>query len=56
MPLYRRLPKRGFTSLARRYVEVVRLADLQRLGVDEIDLAVLKQRASSRRWRWTHAS
>jgi len=26
MPLYRRLPKRGFTSLARRYVEVVRLA------------------------------
>ena len=43
MPLYRRLPKRGFTSLARRYVEVVRLADLQRLGVDEIDLAVLKQ-------------
>jgi large subunit ribosomal protein L15 len=43
MPLYRRLPKRGFTSLARRYVEVVRLADLQRLGVDEVDLAVLKQ-------------
>jgi large subunit ribosomal protein L15 len=43
MPLYRRLPKRGFTSLARRYVEVVRLADLQRLGVDDIDLAVLKQ-------------
>ena len=43
MPLYRRLPKRGFTSLARRFVEVVRLADLQRLGVDEIDLAVLKQ-------------
>jgi len=43
MPLYRRLPKRGFTSLSRRYVEVVRLADLQRLGVDEIDLAVLKQ-------------
>jgi large subunit ribosomal protein L15 len=43
MPLYRRLPKRGFTSLTRRYVEVVRLADLQRLGVDEIDLAVLKQ-------------
>jgi large subunit ribosomal protein L15 len=43
MPLYRRLPKRGFTSLARRYVETVRLGDLQRLGVDEIDLAVLKQ-------------
>ena len=43
MPLYRRLPKRGFTSLSRRFVEVVRLADLQRLGVDEIDLGVLKQ-------------
>jgi large subunit ribosomal protein L15 len=43
MPLYRRLPKRGFTSLTRRYVEVVRLADLQRLGIDEVDLAVLKQ-------------
>jgi len=43
MPLYRRLPKRGFTSLSRRYVEVVRLADLQRLGIEEIDLAVLKQ-------------
>ena len=43
MPLYRRLPKRGFTSLARKYVEVVRLGDLQRLGIDEVDLAVLKQ-------------
>ena len=43
MPLYRRLPKRGFTSLSRRYVDVVRLSDLHRLGVDEIDLMVLKQ-------------
>lgn len=43
MPLYRRLPKRGFTSLGRRYVETVRLTDLQKLGVDEIDLGVLKQ-------------
>jgi large subunit ribosomal protein L15 len=43
MPLHRRLPKRGFTSLARRYVETVRLSDLQKLGLDEIDLAVLKQ-------------
>jgi large subunit ribosomal protein L15 len=43
MPLYRRLPKRGFTSLARRYVGVVRLGDLQRLAIDEIDLMVLKQ-------------
>ena len=43
MPLQRRLPKRGFTSLSRRYVEVVRLSDLQKLGVDEVDLMVLKQ-------------
>ena len=43
MPLYRRLPKRGFTSLARKFVEMVRLSDLERLGLDEIDLAVLKQ-------------
>ena len=43
MPMYRRLPKRGFVSLTRKYCEVVRLSDLQRLGVDEIDLLVLKQ-------------
>jgi large subunit ribosomal protein L15 len=43
MPLHRRLPKRGFTSMSRRYVEVVRLHELQKLGADEIDLMVLKQ-------------
>jgi large subunit ribosomal protein L15 len=43
MPLHRRLPKRGFTSRARRYVDVVRLSDLQKLGADEVDLMVLKQ-------------
>ncbi|MFN9029407.1 MAG: 50S ribosomal protein L15 [Betaproteobacteria bacterium] len=43
MPLHRRLPKRGFTSLSRRYVEVVRLGELDKLGADEIDLMVLKQ-------------
>lgn len=43
MPLHRRLPKRGFTSMSRRYVEVVRLSELQKLGADEIDLMVLKQ-------------
>ena len=42
MPMYRRLPKRGFTSLTRKFCEVVRLSDLERLGVEEIDLAVLK--------------
>jgi large subunit ribosomal protein L15 len=43
MPLHRRLPKRGFTSMSRRYVEAVRLSELDKLGADEIDLMVLKQ-------------
>jgi large subunit ribosomal protein L15 len=43
MPLHRRLPKRGFTSLSRKFVEEVRLTELQKLGADEIDLMVLKQ-------------
>ena len=43
MPLQRRLPKRGFVSLtAARNVEV-RLSELARLPVDEIDLLALKQ-------------
>ena len=42
MPLHRRLPKRGFTSLTRRFSEEVRLNELQGLSVEEIDLAVLK--------------
>ena len=43
MPLHRRLPKRGFTSLTRRYVSTVLLSQIQRLDADEIDLMVLKQ-------------
>jgi large subunit ribosomal protein L15 len=43
MPLQRRLPKRGFVSLtAGRNVEV-RLSELERLPVDDIDLLTLKQ-------------
>ena len=43
MPLQRRLPKRGFISLtAARNVEV-RLSELEKMPVDEIDLLVLKQ-------------
>ena len=43
MPLQRRLPKRGFVSLtASRNVEV-RLSELDKLPVDEIDLLTLKQ-------------
>lgn len=43
MPLQRRLPKRGFVSLtAARNVEV-RLSELEKLPVEEVDLLVLKQ-------------
>ncbi len=43
MPLQRRLPKRGFTSLTKALTGQVRLSDLEKLPVDEIDLLVLKQ-------------
>ncbi len=43
MPLQRRLPKRGFTSLTKEFVGEVRLRDLQALPVDEVDLLALKQ-------------
>ena len=43
MPLQRRLPKRGFKSPAALTRAEVRLSDLDKLGVDEIDLLVLKQ-------------
>ena len=43
MPLQRRLPKRGFISLTRNDTAQVRLADLQKMPVDEIDLLALKQ-------------
>jgi large subunit ribosomal protein L15 len=43
MPLYRRLPKRGFVSLTRRSVGEVTLSDLQALDTSEVDLIVLRQ-------------
>lgn len=43
MPLQRRLPKRGFVSLTRARNIEVRLSDLERLPIGEIDLLVLKQ-------------
>ena len=43
MPLQRRLPKRGFKSLTNRYNVEVRLSEISRLAVEEIDLSVLKQ-------------
>jgi large subunit ribosomal protein L15 len=43
MPMYRRLPKRGFTSRDQHLHAQVRLSDLQNLPVDVIDVQVLKQ-------------
>jgi large subunit ribosomal protein L15 len=43
MPLQRRLPKRGFTSLTRERNVEVRLSDLEKLPVGDVDLMVLKQ-------------
>ena len=42
MPLQRRLPKVGFKSMTRDRNYQVRLTDLERLPVDEIDLLVLQ--------------
>ena len=43
MPMYRRLPKRGFVSLTRRHVGQITLNDLEKMGLAEVDLLVLKQ-------------
>ena len=42
MPLQRRLPKRGFKSHQLKYNAEITLADLEALGVDEVDLLTLK--------------
>jgi large subunit ribosomal protein L15 len=43
MPLQRRLPKRGFKSQLLKFNAEVTLTDLERLGVDEVDLLSLKR-------------
>ena len=43
MPLHRRLPKRGFKAPFAQFNAEVRLSDLQRLPIDDIDLLALKQ-------------
>ena len=42
MPLQRRLPKRGFKSAQLKFNGEVTLADLEKLGADEVDLLTLK--------------
>ena len=36
MPLHRRLPKRGFTNIFRKEVQIVNLGDLNRLDTTEV--------------------
>jgi large subunit ribosomal protein L15 len=43
MPLQRRLPKRGFKSMTRARNFEIRLSEIARLPVDEIDLSTLIQ-------------
>jgi large subunit ribosomal protein L15 len=42
MPLHRRLPKRGFTSLSREDVAEVRTGDLEKMKATDINLETLK--------------
>jgi large subunit ribosomal protein L15 len=43
MPLQRRLPKRGFKSQSLKYNGQITLAQLQNLGLPEVDILALKQ-------------
>ncbi len=43
MPLQRRLPKRGFKSQAKPFKAEVRLSELEKLPVTEIDVIALKK-------------
>lgn len=43
MPLQRRLPKRGFVSLTADDTAEVRLSTIDKLGLESVDLTVLKQ-------------
>ena len=49
MPLHRRLPKRGFTSPTRGLTPEVRLDDLQKMSLTDIDLTALKTAGVIRR-------
>ena len=45
MPLYRRIPKRGFTNFARRDIAIMNVGDLERLDLGqmtEVSLETLK--------------
>lgn len=43
MPLYRRIPKRGFTNSGARAQVAVNLVDLERMSAKEVSLATLRE-------------
>ena len=43
MPMQRRLPKRGFKSHLLKYNAEINLAELDQLGLDEVDMLALKE-------------
>ena len=43
MPLQRRLPKRGFKSHLLKYNAEINLAELDQLGLDQVDMLALKE-------------
>ena len=43
MPLYRRLPKRGFKSMKSLFTQQIRLGDIDGLGISIVNLSELKK-------------
>src|SRR5207244_1335045 len=44
MPLQRRLPKMGFNSRIKRTTDQITLCELEKLGLETVDLHVLKEK------------
>ncbi|MDO9549259.1 MAG: 50S ribosomal protein L15 [Candidatus Marinimicrobia bacterium] len=44
MPIYRRLPKRGFTNIFREDVQIVNLCTIARLQLPEVSLEILYEK------------
>ena len=49
MPIMRRLPKRGFKNINRKEYQIVNVSDLEKLGVKEVNPAVLKEKGLIRK-------
>ena len=43
-PLYRRVPKRGFTNIFAKKFAIINLTDLDKAGLPEVSLAILKEK------------